>query len=150
MSRKPKADPAADAEPAARKLGERRETITVDLSPTEVEEEKTLVMDLLGRRQNLEAAKKSTMADYKAKIDKVSEQITSSCRVATTERREIEIDVEEWINRNNQVVRIRRDTGEILGEPRTARADELQEALFGNGAADEFPTPVDAFGGDPS
>lgn len=129
-----------------RKIGERKETITVELDPSEIEAERTAVLDLLGRKDNLEAARKSLASEYKAKIEAVESAMTACRQAATTGKRTVELDIEEWLTRSREVVRVRADNGDVIGK-RNARADELQEALFDERQADPtFPPAGDAFG----
>lgn len=138
----------SDRSDIVRKLGERRETITVELTPEEIQTEKTNVVDLHGRKQNLEAARKSLMSEYKAKIEIVEAAMDTSARAATTGKKALELDIEEYLTRSREVVRVRADTGDIIGR-RTARTEELQEALAFEDRSSElaFPSPDDAFGG---
>lgn len=143
--------PAADSD-RIRKLGDCAETIRQALSPTEVEEEKGRVCDLLARRDNITAALKSIKSEYKAKLEAVDERIGAARRAASDKYRELDVEVEEWLTRGNEVVRVRTDTGEVLGR-RTATAGELQESMFPDeppprrgAGADGFPTADEAFG----
>jgi len=134
----------------ARKLGDRQETITVELTEAEIEAERGKVCDLIGRKDNLLAAVKSIKADYKAKIDQVDERISAAWKAAGTGKRDDEITVEEWLTKDNRVMRVRADTGELLGQ-RVARAEELQETLFeGPKGDEEFPSADEVFGDGPS
>lgn len=132
-----------------RKVGDRRESITVELTPEEVEAEKTNVVDLLGRKHNLEAARKSLASEYKAKIEAIDTAVDASCRAAQTRKRLVDADIELWLTNSREVISVDVATGKVVAR-RTARLDELQEALFDerNGAAAElaFPAPDDAFG----
>lgn len=145
MSRKAKSQ--GPEQERSRKLGSRRENITVALDDEQVRSQGAMVCDLLGRKENLLAASKSVAADYKAKLKRVDEQISVALRAQASRKLDTEIEIEEWLMRDNQVVQIRADTGERLGA-RTATAEELQELLF-NDAADDtdgFPTGDEAFG----
>jgi hypothetical protein len=135
----------------ARKLGDRTETITVQLSDAEIDGEREKVCELIGRKDNLLAAVKSLKADYKAKIEAVDEKISAAWKAAASGKRDDEIIVEEWLTKDNRVMRVRADTNELLGQ-RVARAEELQETLF-EGPAEEgegFPSADEAFGDGPS
>lgn len=129
-----------------RKLGERTEEITAELSPEEVEAEKTIVLDLLGRRDNLESSRKSIASQYKARIEAVDTEITEHRLAATTRKRQIDVTIEDWLTTSRKVVRVRADNGEVIGR-RDARTEELQEALFEDRTAElSFPPPDDVFG----
>lgn len=121
-----------------RKIGDRKETITVELTPEEIDAEQCGVMDMLGRRKNLDAARKSIASEYKAKIEAVDIAIDAGTVAATTGKRQIDVDVEEWLTTARKVIRVRADNGDVLGS-RTARTDELQEALFEDRSTDRAP-----------
>lgn len=118
-------------------LGEQQETITIELSDAEVELERARVMDLLGRKANLEQARAASQAEYKAKIKRVDGDIAEACKAATTRKRETTVVVEEYL-RGTQVLRVRADTGEVLGQ-RAATSGERQESMFDDAPADRFP-----------
>lgn len=136
----------ANADERVRKLGDRIEEITAELSDDEVEQERSRVIDLLGRRDNLEAARKSLASEYKAKIEAVDTLIKAGALAATSRKKRIEVTIEEWLTQARAVVRLRADTEEVIGR-RNARSDELQETLFeGRPTELEFPSADDAFG----
>jgi hypothetical protein len=142
---------STDATPRVRKIGERKESIVVLLTSEEIEDERTAVLDLLSRLDNLDAARKSLASEYKAKIEAVSTAMAASRHAATTGKRAVEVYIEDWLTRSGEVVRVRADTGETIGK-RPARSDELQEPLFDARDASAhapdpaFPNPGDAFG----
>ncbi len=148
---------SAKTDERIRKVGEYQDTTVRELSPAEIEGERSKICDLLGRRDNLEGALKATKAEYRAKLESIKDRIERALNTATTGRQEIEVDIEEWLTRGNEIVRVRADTGEVLTR-RTATASELQENLFppapkppkASKAAkgDSFPTSEEAFGGD--
>lgn len=135
----------ANADERVRKVGERIEEITAELSDEEVEQERGRVIDLLGRRENLEAARKSLMSEYKAKIESVDMLIKAGALAATSRKKRMEVTVESWLTRGRSVLRVRADTDEVIGS-RIANADELQEAMFDDRPELAFPAPDDAFG----
>lgn len=152
MAKNEKKAPASVGSDRIRKLGDCCETIRHPLSQEEVDEEKGRVCDLLARRDNITASLKSIKAEYKAKLDVVDERIGVARRAASDRFRDLDLDVEEWLTRGNEVVRVRSDTGEVLGR-RTASADELQESMFtddpprkASADPDGFPTADEAFG----
>jgi len=138
-----------------RKIAEHQDTIRIDLLPSEVGEEREAVCELLTRQENLVAALKATKAEYKVKIDAVKAKISASLAAAATETRDLNVTVEEWLTRGNEIVSIRADTGEMLGT-RTATVSELQESLFpppvkpAVAKAEGFPSSDEAFGNDAS
>jgi hypothetical protein len=112
----------------ARKIGERQETITHMLSPTEVELEQREVCKLLREIEKTEGEIKNVTATHKSRLVDLKTRLRSSANIANTAKRDIEITVEEWLSDKNEVIRVRTDTGEVIGN-RTARAAELQEDL---------------------
>jgi hypothetical protein len=119
----------ADRLAGARRIGTREETIQEILSPGAIEGERAKVCDLIREVGRVKDAHKTATAAAKAKIQDLEEQKEAALRNASTGRRDIEITVEEWLDKSNQVLRVRKDSGEIIGD-RTARVDELQESLF--------------------
>lgn len=135
-----------------KRLAVRVETVTLKLTQLEIEDTRAHVMDLLAVRDGIDEKLKSIKAEYRAKIAEVDERLNRARTEVCSGRRDIEIPVEEWLTRSNEVVRVRTDTGEQIGA-RTAHAEELQEELFPDGAPaaeDNFPTSAEAFGGDVS
>lgn len=124
-------------------LAERDEVIIVELTPSQIEEQRALCCRLGDQIDDLEDKLKVVKADFKAKADALGEQERHARLLVRTRRDEVEVRVQEWLTRGNAVVRIRADTGELVGDARNARADELQEKLFKDG---EQPPPDDGFG----
>lgn len=127
----------------ARKIGIREEQIQLDLSPSEVENERGIVCDKLREIDRIKESAKTAAQAAKARITELTEERDIALRNANTKRRDVTIDVEEWLDAGNQVIRIRADSGEIIGG-RSARVDELQETLFGDedGEGDEGEAPA--------
>lgn len=135
-------------------IGEpRKEAITIKLTPSEIEAERTRVCDLLGRRENLTASLKSVKGEYKAKLDSIAERIDIARRAAAEGRLEAEVEVQDWLTRGNEIVLVRADTNEVLHR-RTATMEELQEEIgFPTPKVvppEGFPSPEEAFGNGPS
>lgn len=113
-----------------RKIGERTETVVEKLSPMQVDDARERVCTLMRSKEELEAKRKSTNADFKSKITEIDGDIDAALTHASTARRNVEITIEEWLTDQNEVIRVRRDSGEVIGT-RNARIDELQESLPG-------------------
>jgi hypothetical protein len=147
MAKKPKHDP----DERVRKLGEREETISEKLTQIEIEDERSRVCGWIQTRDELDTKRKSVNADFKAKIA----EIENALGAITKGRRDTDLTIEEWLTRGNEVVRVRKDTGEQIGA-RNARAEELQEKLFKDDEPNgETPAPppteeTEEFGGTPA
>lgn len=135
-----------------RKIGERLEVIIEKLSPMQVDEERAKVCDCYAELEALEEERKKITADVKARIAsrKAAQKEAAAC--ATSARRKVEVTVEEWLTDTNEVIRVRTDTGEVLGQ-RTARMHEQQEELPGLEPAEpddkaEAKEDSDGFGGE--
>jgi hypothetical protein len=116
------------ADKPKRKIGERTETIWIKLSPMQIEDERSKVIDLLQERDELDERWKSTKADHKAKEAELDSKIESARGAIRTCKVSRELVVEEWVTDRNEVIRIDKATGEEVGR-RTATARELQEEL---------------------
>lgn len=125
MAKAPKV-PKAKAE--NRKLGERIETVSIKLSPMEIEDERAKVIDLIQTKDELEERLKSAKADYKAKIAEVDSQTAAALGAIRSGRVSRDVMIEEWLTPQNEVIRLNKATTEELGR-RTASARELQADL---------------------
>lgn len=131
-----KAKPSTNS-PSKRKIGERTETITEQLSLTQREAERARVCELIQERDRIVDQKKAVTSKYTAEINAVDAQIRACMKAASSGKRDVEITVEEWLTDQNQIQRYRTDTGELIGD-RTATPSELQEELpFGDGEEDD-------------
>lgn len=122
----------------ARKIGSRQETITVLLSPSQVEEERAKVCSLHRDLDRVEGDLKTISSGHKARIREIKASIATAVMVANAAKRDEEITIEEWLTGRNEVIRVRTDTQEIIGN-RIAKVDELQEELEleGEGGEDD-------------
>jgi hypothetical protein len=114
--------------PSKRKIGERTEVITEQLTLTQREAERSRVCELISERDRIVDQKKAVTSKYTAEINAVDAQIRACMKAASSGRRDVEITVEEWLTDQNQIQRYRTDTGELIGD-RTATPHELQEEL---------------------
>ncbi len=111
-----------------RKIGERTEVIEVKLTPMQIEDRRAEVIDLLQEKDQLEEKLASIKADYKAKIAEVDSRKADALGAIRSGRVRVELVIEEWVNAQNEVVRVNKETGDEIGR-RTATARELQEEL---------------------
>lgn len=125
-----------------RKLGERTETLSIKLTPMQIEDERAKVIDLLQEKDELEEKLKSTKADYKAKIAETDSRTATCLGMIRTGKTSREVVIEEWLTDQNEVVRIDKATREELNR-RNATAAELQEEL-------PLPKPDDKPNGKPA
>lgn len=111
-----------------RKLAERVETVERKLSQLELEDERAKVIDLLQQRDELESSWDSQKAAHKAKVKELESKIETARGAIRRGRVDEDLVIEEWLTRQNEVVRVNKATGLELGR-RTATRDELQEEL---------------------
>ena len=137
MSTKPRTKPEPDSkrEPKdpferIRKVGAREESLERRLTDVEMDDLHQQYLVLGNQREELEKKKAEVMANYGAQFKAIDLQADTTRRQLNSRRKSDVVTVEEWLNASNEIVRIRADTGEQLGDPRKARADELQEKLF--------------------
>ena len=126
----------------ARKLGERKETITELLSPMQTEAEARSVVTLLREIERAEEELKNATAGHKAKISDLRTRLKDHARASGTGKRDKEVTIEEWLTPQNEVIRIRADTRERIGN-RNATTTDLQEPLPGMDAPPPPPEPDD-------
>jgi len=120
----------------ARKIGTRDEVVIEQLSPSQIDEERTKVCLHLREIDVVKTAKREANDRAKARITELENAIASGVRVANAGKRDAEIVVEEWLTGRNEVIRVRTDTGEIIGT-RNASLGEMQEELFGDGDGED-------------
>lgn len=134
MTKKAKKDPNE----RVRKIGEREEIIETKLTQKEIEDLRGTVMVLLDRKDEILEKKSEVVKNYGSQLATVDLEIDTTRRLIHSGRRKIDITVDEFLTQGNEIVRIRRDTGEQIGA-RTATQKELQEPLFEDDA--EAPDP---------
>lgn len=171
MSTKDKSKPEPDKKKPKdpyeriRKVGQREESLERRLSDVEMDDLHQTYLKLGNQREDLETKKAEVIANYNAQFKAIDLQADTARRLLNSRRKSDLVIVEEWLNASNEIVRIRADTGEQLGDPRKARADELQEKLFPEGnpadpaaqqsdappaqAAEPAETADSAFGSEP-
>ena len=118
--------------PHVRKLREYQDTITVTLTQEELEAQRARVCELRDRQNELDEKFKTIQAEHKARVKEIQEQERVARKLVSTKRADIEVTIAEWLQDGFdgiQVVRVRTDTGDMVGEPRKATAAERQEAI---------------------
>ena len=124
-------------DPGVRMLDEREETLDVRLTQVEMDELHNQHLVLTNQRDDLEERLAELKANYKAQFEAIDLQVSSTRKLLNTKRRQVPVKVQTWLTKSNEVIRVRTDNGDQLGDPRKARADELQESLFPDKPADE-------------
>ncbi len=125
-----------------RKLSDRIQTMTVAVSPKEVANAESEVCELLSQKEALRVKLKAIKSEIKGQSDALDRRISAAHSTATTGRCSVEIAVQDWLTKTNEVITMRPDTGEILPGTRTATTAEMQEPLdleeddgFGSGGS---------------
>jgi chromosome segregation ATPase len=124
-----------------RKLADRIETMTVTQGDREVDEARSEVCRLLSQKEALNARLKAVKSEIKGQSDALDRRIATAHYTAETRQASVDVAVQDWLTKTNEVVTIRPDTGEILPGSRTATAAEMQEPIeledddgFGSGS----------------
>lgn len=126
--------------PKIRKLSETLETITIELTEAELDEQRRLVCDTRDRLDKLEEKLDAVKAEFKGKQKELEEIERAARRLVATRKQDIEVVVADYLEDGLdgvRVVRRREDTMERVGEPRAATAAERQEPLFSSGRPDD-------------
>lgn len=158
-----------DPKERVRKVGERDVTIDIVLTPLQLEDEHHSVMAFLDQKEEIEEKKRENMKNFAAQLAAVELQIDAARRLIKSKRRRETLVIEDWLTGANEIIQIRQDTGDQVGDARKARSEELQEKLFGDKPTDleqqnaaphqtginpppdaDFPTSETAFGADPT
>lgn len=131
-----------------RKLGEREEVIKHQLTSDQLEETKDAILCSLDDDERLEERKAEFVKNIGSQLKTNELQRNELRRQVKSGTREETVIVEEHLLTNNEVLRVRQDTGEEVGKRRTATPRELQEDLpFGQ--SDSAPQSAAAPAGDP-
>lgn len=112
-----------------RKIASRTETIETTLTQIEIEDQRQKFIELCGDRDQAKEDEKARVAEHKSGLAKLSAMIASTLGLIRSGRTKKEVPIEEWVTKQNEVVRINADTREEIGPRRTATARELQEEL---------------------
>lgn len=151
---KPKAPGKRSRDPneRIRLVATREEIIETKLTQNEIDEMQRENMVLDNEIEKLEEKKKEQMANIASQLKTIELQKSELRRMVNSGRRRETVTIEEHLTGSNEIVRIRKDTGERIGQ-RTATPRELQEPMFPdksppeNGNGDE--QQIDAPGGSP-
>lgn len=137
---------SGDPSERVRKIGERVEVFEERLSPMQLEDVKTCIATLLDREDDLRDKLKQSAKVVKAELANVKRDMVRARTELATTRRRSEVQIEEHLTRRNEVIKVRVDTGELIGS-RTATARELQEELpLSSGEGDGGEPGDDGFG----
>ncbi len=142
----------AKKEPATivRKLGDSIESFEEKISPAEMAELGRITIATLAEEEGCVEAFKEMRDNHKSELTKIRRRRSDARRMLASGIKRVEATVEEFLTVNNEVVRVRTDTGESLAA-RNATKDELQEELPldrpSAAPADDFPDSDAAFGG---
>lgn len=117
-----------NAHDPVRMIGERVETIEIRLTQKEIEDEREKVIDLLQQRDTAESEWENKKAANKAVMKGIDSRIEAARGAIRRGRREEEIVIQEWLTRQNEVIKIDRATNLEVGR-RNATREELQEDL---------------------
>lgn len=118
--------------PKYRKLSSKLETITVPLSQEEIDAQRALVCELRDKQDELENKLETIKADFKGRAKELEQAEAVARRLVSTKKQDIEVMVEECLIDGHDgvmVQKFRADTGELIGAPRRATANEKQEVL---------------------
>lgn len=152
MSKKPekngKAETRKPKDPSerVRKIGEREETIRRELSAGEIQFCREELEALLDEEDNIEAKQKEAAKNFSSQLATNRLHIGELRKRIKAKHVDEKVLVEEHLTHGNEVVRIRKDTGDKIGA-RTATPKELQEELFQEKPSDSdpaAPVPQDA------
>lgn len=133
MGTKKKADDDRDPTPeqirgSSRKLAEWEESLTVQLTPEQRDQERRKILDHLRDLDRLEAEKKEKTAAIKAEVEAKKSELTDSRNAAERGWVIRKVVVERFISKSGVVDEVRTDTGELLKQ-RQATGLERQEHL---------------------
>jgi hypothetical protein len=150
-----------------RLVATREEIIDTKLTQNEIDEYQRENMVLDDEIEKIEEKKKESASNFASQLKTIELQKSELRRMVNSGRRRETVVIEEHLTGSNEIVRIRKDTGERIGG-RTATPRELQEEMFSdkpppeNGSVEEpqNDAPVHAgpgdnefpaeFGGDPA
>lgn len=112
-----------------REIGSPRiEVVVEDLSPMQIEQVKTTITELLDREDDGKARLKALAKGFKDVLAIVKANLAVARTEVATGKRRTEVEIQEFLTKSNEVIRVRKDTGEQVGA-RTASADDLQEPI---------------------
>lgn len=110
-----------------RKIANRTETVTENLDEDQVAAAHRDIVALLGQRDALKQKLKTAKSEIKAQGDAIEQRILIA-RARTTGKGDVDVAVQDWLTKTNEVATLRVDTKEVLAT-RTATSKELQDDL---------------------
>lgn len=113
-----------------RKLGDRDEVVSVVLSEEQIGKKMDESAELRDRIDAMQQKIKDVTASLKARLNVLKCDEKEARSAATSGRLDVEVHIEEWLTQGNQVIRVDSSTGDQIGQPRSARPNELQEDMF--------------------
>lgn len=138
MSRKKDKDPRR-----IRMLGEREEKVVFRLTPLQVEDRRQVCLDVLDDIEQKENELKEMSSALRGKIKELKAGLKRTRKEVADAKVTEELVIQEWLMSDNQVIKVRKDTDLPVGDPRVARAEELQEKLFADKSDKDDGVPDD-------
>lgn len=125
------------SERLVKKIGEpRTETVKVDLTDAERQQERAMACDLRDQVSAVKEEKKTAMAGFSQRLKELDQREQDCRRRASTGIDHVAVIVQDYLTGSNEVVSVRVDTNEVATR-RTATVQELQEDLFGGSGSGE-------------
>jgi len=125
---KPKKQP--EGPKRVRMVGEREETVEVPLSTDDMDASTEKMLTLLEQRDSIDEKAKEIAKNYKSQGATLDLEISELRRAMRSRKRSVKLTIQEWLTESNEIIRVRADTDERIGDVRKARSEELQEKLF--------------------
>lgn len=113
-----------------RKLGDHDEIVSVVLSEEQIGKKMDESAELRDRIDAMSQKIKDTVASLRARLNVLKCDEKEARTAATSGRVDVEVHIEEWLTNDSQVIRVDAATGDQIGQPRSARPNELQEDMF--------------------
>lgn len=160
---KPPPKKPRDPEERIRLVATREEVVETKLTQQQIEDMREEVMILLDDEETIEKRKDEALKNFGSQLKTNQLRRNELRRTIAAGRKRETVTIEEHLNGRNEIVRIRKDTGDKIGQ-RTATARELQEDMFADkpppkdepddAQHNDAPSPIDTgfgaeFGGDP-
>jgi chromosome segregation ATPase len=112
-----------------REVGQREETLKRQLTATEIQALREELEALLDDEDNIDEKKKEASKNFASQLETNKLQQSNLRRRIKSKEAEEKVLVKEYLTKANEIVRIRADTDEQIGQ-RTATKAELQEEMF--------------------
>lgn len=116
-----------------RKISEEVEDLSIKLTEREISEERARATALVQEIEQKEAEIKASTSEARGEVKKLKAKLTAAVNAAQSGQKIAPVAVDMWLE-DDEIIRIRRDTGDVLST-RRASPEERQELLeFGSGA----------------